>query len=153
MRAIEARSPRTAWATEVRRICAGCFALQAAVGVALWVSLATSDTVRSWVELHPPEPAVTDAFFLADMVVVVASALAAWAIWSEAPWTMAAVGFTAGGIVYPTVYLVSFVAATGKGTVPLAMMIGASAVTLWAGWLVWRLGRQARPPTTGSADG
>lgn len=134
-----ASAPPSVWADGVRRICAACFALQAAVGVALWLALATSDTVRSWVELHPHEPAVTDAFFLADMVVVVASALAAWAIWSDAPWTMAAVGFTAGGIVYPTVYLVSFVAATDKGSVPLAMMVVASSITLVAGWLVWRL--------------
>lgn len=137
----DAPAPSSAWAATSRRIYAGYFALQAVMGIALWVTLGLSDAFRSSFELHAAEPAVTDAFFFADMVVVATSALAAWGLWTEASWTVAAIAFTAGGVIYPTIYLVSFVSATGEGTVPLLVMVGVSVLTVWIGWQVWRLSR------------
>jgi hypothetical protein len=119
------------------------FALQAAFGVLLWVGADLSDVVRSWLELVPERPQVTDAFLPADVVVIASSVLAAWALWRGRPWAMVPVWFTVGGIVYPTVYLIAWVATTDDtGEVALAMMLLASVLCCGAALLAGRSRRQ-----------
>lgn len=134
--------PATRRALPVELAAAGYFGLQAGLGVLLWVGVVTSDAVRSWLELVPAHREVTNAFFPADVVVIVSSALAAWALWRGRPWAMVPVMFTLGGIVYPTAYLVGWRAA-GEGTaaVALGIMLTASALSCGAALLAWR----ARP--------
>jgi hypothetical protein len=122
---------------------AAYFALQAMAGVLLWLGADLSDVVRSWLELVPERPEVTDGFLPADVVVIASSALAAWALWRGRSWAMVPVWFTVGGIVYPTVYLIGWVATTdGTGEVALAMMLLASAGCCRAAVLAWRSRRQ-----------
>jgi hypothetical protein len=135
-----ATTPRPALAG--RRVYAGYLAAQAALGVIWWITLATSGTVRSWFELMPGNHAVMDAFVFADVgVVVVGSAVSAWAIERDAPWAVPAVAFTAGGIVYPTLYLVGWVGFTGEGSPLLAAMLATSTLTVWIAYQVWRARR------------
>ena len=118
---------------------AGYFAMQAVLGVLLWVGVGSSEVVRSWLELVPERPQVTDAFLPADVLVIASSALAAWALWRGRPWAMVPVLFTVGGVVYPTAYLVGWVATTdGTGEVALGIMVTTSALTCGAALLVWR---------------
>ncbi len=99
---------------------AAYFALQAVLGALLWIGVGTADVVRSWLELVPERTQVTNAFLPADIVVIVASALAAWALWRGRSWAMVPVMFTVGGVVYPTVYLIGWVTTTeGTGEVAL----------------------------------
>ena len=80
-----------------------------------------------------------DAFVFADvLVVVVGSLLSAWALRSRAPWTVAVAAFTAGGIVYPTLYLVGWVSFTGAGALCLAIMIPPSILTCWIAYQTYR---------------
>ena len=140
--------PMTTTATErspappvlpVEAAAAAYFALLATLGVLLWVGAATSSIVRSWLELVPERPQVTDAFLPADLVVIASSALAAWALWRGRTWAIVPVLATLGGIVYPTAYLAGWVATTeGTGEVALAIMLAASALTGGAAVLVWR---------------
>lgn len=125
------------------RLYAGYLGVQAAAGILVWVIVAVSATAREWVELSETQAQVTDAFFLADMVVVAASALSAVAVWNRWSSALVLTAFTAGGVVYPTVYLLAWVSSTdGKGTVPLALMVAVSTLTLWALAGVWRGARQ-----------
>jgi hypothetical protein len=118
---------------------AAYFVLQAAFGVLLWVGADASDVVRSWLELVSERPQVTDGFLPADAVVIASSALAAWALWRGRSWAMVPVWFTVGGIVYPTVYLVGWVATTdGTGEIALAMMLLASVLCCGAALVAWR---------------
>jgi hypothetical protein len=128
-----------------KRVYAGYLALQAVLGVVWWITLAASGTVRSSFELMPEKHAVMDAFVFADIaVVVVGSAVGAWAIEREAPWAVPVVWFTAGGIVYPTLYLLGWVSFTGVGSPLLAAMVAVSTLTCWVAWQVWRGARPVR---------
>lgn len=121
------------------RIFAGYMALQAAAGVGFWVLLRASGTVRGWIELLPAEHAVTDAFLFADLAVgVVGSALSAWGLWAGRRWALPAVAFTTGGIIYPTLFLLSWVAYTGEGTPCLAVMVPPSILSTWVLVQTWR---------------
>jgi hypothetical protein len=123
---------------------AGYFAMQAVLGVLLWVGVGSSEVVRSWLDLVPERPQVTDSFLPADVLVIASSALAAWALWRGRPWAMVPVLFTVGGVVYPTAYLVGWVATTeGTGEVALGIMVTTSALTCGAALLVWRARRRA----------
>ncbi|MCU0270448.1 MAG: hypothetical protein MUF83_17620 [Acidimicrobiales bacterium] len=136
--------PTVGVATPTATAAAVYFALQAVAGVVLWIGVAVSDQVRSWLELVPARPEVTDAFFPADVVVIVSSALAAWALWRARPWALVPVWCTVGGVVYPTVYLGAWVASTeGSGDVALGIMVVTSALSCGAAVLVWRAGRHA----------
>jgi hypothetical protein len=127
------------------RVFAGYMALQAVVGVLFWTGLAASSQIRETFELLPSHHPVTDAFILADMVVGVGgSALAAWGLWSDARWTVPVVAFTTGGIVYPTLFLVCWVAMAGTGAATLAIMIPPSVLSLYVTWRTWR---SSPPPT------
>jgi len=130
-----------------QRVYAGYLALQAVLGIGWWVLLATSTTVRSGFELMPERHAVMDAFVFADIaVVVVGSAVGAWAITRGSAWAVPIVWFTAGGIVYPTLYLLGWVSFTGVGSPLLAAMVAVSTLTLWVAFQVWRTSRPPPPP-------
>lgn len=122
-----------------RRIYAGYLAVQAVAGVVLWAVFALSGTVRGWFELMPQRHAVMDAFVFADLLLVVGgSALGAWAVSSAKSWAVPVVAFTAGAIVYPTLYLVGWVSFTESGSLCLAIMVPASILTGWVSYQVWR---------------
>ena len=125
-----------------RQVFGGYMALQAVGGIVFWLLLRTSSDVRSWIELMPKEHAVTDAFIAADLFVgVVGSALSAWALWRNDRWAVAVVAFTTGGIVYPTLFLASWVAYTSDGGPCLAVMVPPSILSSWVAYQTWRLSR------------
>jgi hypothetical protein len=123
-----------------QRVFAGYMALQALVGVLFWTALAASPRIRSVFDLMPSHHEVTDAFFLADLLVgVVGSALGAWGLWTAARWTVPVLAFTTGGIVYPTLFLVCWVALAGTGEATLAIMLPPSVLSSWVTWRTWSL--------------
>lgn len=123
-----------------RRVLAGYMVLQAMVGVLFWAALLSSSEVRSVFELMPSHHAVTDAFVLADLLVGVAgSLLAATGLRTGARWAVAAVAFTTGGIVYPTLFLVCWVAMEGTGGACLAIMVPPSVLGVYVTWRAWLL--------------
>ncbi len=127
------------------RIYAAYLALQAGVGLGLWVAYASSNRVRAGFELLASHPAVTDSFVLADLLVaVLGSALSAWALASDRSWAVPVVAFTAGGMAYPTFYLVAWQAFTKTGTASLAIMLLPALITAWIAVATWRSWR-ARP--------
>jgi len=122
-----------------RHVFAGYLAAQAVLGVVWWITLASSGTVRAGFELMGDHHAVMDAFVFADVaVVVVGSAVSAAAIERGSAAAVPAVFFTAGGIVYPTLYLLGWVSFTGTGAPLLAAMFAVSTLTVWVAWQVWR---------------
>jgi hypothetical protein len=133
---------RSAASTTVTRISAGYLGAQAILGIVLWVGLAASSTARSWFELVPGRRAVTDGFRFADLgLIVIGSALGAWALASNRPWATPAVWFTAGAVMYPTVFLIGWVSFTrGVGVVGLAVMVPVSTFTCWVAYQTWRTG-------------
>jgi hypothetical protein len=127
-------------------LCSALMAAQAVVGVLLWSAYFSSDEVRSWFELTPDHPEVTDAFFVADVVIIVSSVVSAWAIRGRRPSAVAAVAFTTGLVLYPTAYLVAWVASTdGVGVAGLIIMIPPAVINPWV------LARTARTSTGGTA--
>jgi hypothetical protein len=123
------------WQATARRVYAGYLVLQGAAGIALWVFLASANTVRELFELVPDRPTVTDSFVLADLLLgVVGSTLAAWALWNGRAWARTALAFTVGALLYPTCYLVIWVALEGTGAVALAVMVVVTSLTSWI-WL------------------
>lgn len=132
-----------------RRLYAGYLAVQAVAGVLLWLVFALSGTVRGWFELMAERHTVMDAFVFADLaLVVVGSALSAWAVATDRQWSVPAVAFTAGAIVYPTLYLVGWVSFTEAGALCLAIMVPAAILTCWVAYQVWRA--TLRPPVRSS---
>jgi polyisoprenoid-binding protein YceI len=120
----------------------GYLIVQAVLGIVFWVALMGSPAVRSWFELMPERREVMDAFVLADVAVVVAgSGLGAWALWTGRRWAVPVVAFTAGGVVYPTLYLVAWTAAAGTGALCLAIMVPVAILTTWIAWQTYRLER------------
>jgi hypothetical protein len=125
-----------------QRVFAGYMGLQATVGVLFWVALLGSSRIRSAFDLMPAEHAVTDAFFLADLLVgVVGSAIAAWGLWAGARWAVPVVAFTTGGIVYPTLFLVCWVAMVGTGEACLAIMLPPTVLSSYVAWRTWVIDR------------
>ena len=124
--------------TPSRRIAAGYFGLQAVAGLVLWTLIATSPTVRSGFDLVEGRPAVTDAYFFADLVAVATSALTAIGAWRQRSWAVVAAAVTLGAVVYPTVYLVAWVALDGTASPALAVMVPTTVLSGWATWLLWR---------------
>ena len=54
-------------------------------------------------------------------------------------WAVPIVAFTAGCVVYPTVYLVGWVSfSRGVGYAGLALMVGVSTLTCWLAYQVWQ---------------
>ncbi len=125
------------------RLYAGFLVAQAACGVALWILFATSTTVRSWFELMPQYHRVMDAFVFADILVVVVGSLAsAYAIDRRATWAVPVVAFTAGGVVYPTLYLLGWVSFAGTGAACLGIMVPTAVLTCWVTYQTWKLSRR-----------
>jgi hypothetical protein len=121
----QARSAAT-W----RSPAAAYLAVQAALGVIWWGLLAASPTVRSWFELLPHRHDALDAFLLADLAVFIGgSAASALTIWTGSRWAVTVTSFTAGGLVYATLYLVAWVVFEGSAAAGVAPMVVASAVT------------------------
>lgn len=121
------------------RVFAAYLVVQAVVGVAFWVGLAVSEDVRELFELVPEVRSVTSAWLLADLVVgVLGSALGAYALWTGARWALPVIAFTTGGIVYPTVMLVSWVLMEDTGLATLTIMVPPSAISLYVTWWTWR---------------
>jgi len=134
-------------AASARAIYAAYLAMQALGGVVLWVLIDNTAFVRSGFELLSGRHAVTDAFFPADLVVIVASAVSSYAVREAKDWALPVLAFTAGGVVYPTVYLLAWVAFTdGPARPALGVMLVVSMLTGWALFGVWRLDRLATPP-------
>jgi hypothetical protein len=123
------------------KIAAGYLAAQAVLGILWWVALTTSTTVRGWFELMPGEAQVMDAFAFADVIVVVGSALGAWGIVADKRWTSAVLWFTAGAIVYPTVYLFGWLSFTSEGGLLLGHMLIVATFTCW---IAYHVGRERR---------
>ncbi len=128
--------------TPLERFALTYLSAQTVLGLLWWLSLATSPAVRGWFELDPGSPEVMDAFVFADViVVVVGSGLSAWGLATGRRWTTALLWFTAGGIVYPTLYLFGWVAFTGNGGPLLGAMLVVSFFTCWIAWQIWRARR------------
>lgn len=138
------------------RLYAGYLYVQALMGVLLWIGFAASATMRSWFELMPEHHAVMDAFVFADLfVVVVGSVVSGWAIDREKSGAVPAVAFTAGAIVYPTLYLLGWVSFAGTGAACLGIMVPAAIFTCWVAYQVWRDSRRSpagSPGSSGSAS-
>lgn len=127
----------------MERLVVAYLATQALAGIALWIGIFTSDTVRSGFEVAETAPAATNAFFPADLVVVAASALGAWAVRRRRAWAPVVVGFALGGVVYPTAFLFAYVTATeGEAAVALAVMVPVSFLTALATWFSWVASRR-----------
>ncbi len=126
--------------TVADQVYAAYYALQAAVGVGLWVLYAASPTMRSSVALVPGHPSVTTAFAYPDLlVIVVGSLLSTWSVARHRRSAVAFTAFTAGAVLYPTVYLIGWLGLsnrTGAGT--LAIMIPPALLSSWIAWQVWR---------------
>src|SRR4051794_8457742 len=97
----------------IAKVHAGYMALQAFGGIVLWMLIDSSSWVRSGFELVPERHAVTNGFFLADLVVIATSILSAWGIHWRRPWAVPMAAATAGGVIYPTSYLIHFVLISG----------------------------------------
>ena len=129
-------------AAPAEKVYVGYLAAQAVLGVLWWLALTLSPTVRRWFELFPGEHEVMDAFVFADvLVVVVGSGFAAWGLAAGKRWTTAVLWFTAGGIVYPTLYLFGWLAFTSEGGLLLGAMVVVSTFTCWIAYHVWRVRR------------
>ena len=114
------------------------FVAQAAVGVFFWFVVTGSDQGRRIFDLLPGHPRVTDAFFAADLLAIAASLVCAWAVGSGAKWAAPAVAFTAGCLVYPTVYLVSWAPHSAGGARCLLIMVPPSVITTWIAVRLWK---------------
>jgi hypothetical protein len=106
-----------------RRTYAGYFLVQAIAGAGFWVLLWTRPGVRGGFEMLEAERAVTSSFLMADLVLGVAgSVVVAVAVLGRRRWSGALALFVAGGIVYATLYILFWVAATGEGPMMLGIM-------------------------------
>lgn len=105
------------------------FAAQAVVGMLLWVLYVVSPKARGWFGLVPRRPQVTESFFLPDLAMIAGSALTARALWAGRRSAAALAAFTAGGMLYPTLYLVQWVALTHVARVVLVMMLPAAVLS------------------------
>jgi hypothetical protein len=135
-----ARDPSTLRpATGIDHLYAGYFALQAVVGIALWVGYAASPALRSWTGLVAGHQAVTSAFAYPDLgLIVLGSLLSAWTIEGRRPSAVPFTALTAGAVLYPTLYLLGWVALTRHtGTGTLAMMLAPALLTSWISYQVW----------------
>ncbi len=108
----------------LRRTYAGYFLIQAITGAGFWALLWWWSGDRAGFEMAMAERAVTNSFLLADLVLgIVGSAVVAAAVLARRRWAPAAACFVAGGIVYATLYIAFWVAATGHAHAMLAVMV------------------------------
>ena len=138
------RAMTAAGTTSMRseRVYAIYLVAQAVCGVLLWVAFALLTGVRSWFELMPANHEVMDAFVFADLlVVVIGSSVSAWAIDTGRTWAVPVIAFTAGAIVYPTLYLIGWVSFAHSGSACLAVMVPTSTLTCWVAYQTWKASR------------
>lgn len=133
MATLTSGAPRSA-ATSMDRALGTYFVAQALVGVVFWSAVQSVDGVRTAIELTDQRAAATDAFFVADLLIVAGSLVTAWALFTGRSWAPAAAWFTAGAVVYPTIFLVGWVAMTGDSAVGLVVMIPPSTITCWVAY-------------------
>lgn len=113
-------------------------AAQAVAGIVFWSLTHGIGAVRAEVDLVAGLPAVTDSFLLPDAAVVLTSAAAAWGVHGRTRWATVVAALTAGGLLYPTLYLVAWVPAAETGVLALAVMVPPTVVTSWITWQLWR---------------
>ncbi|WP_426573796.1 hypothetical protein [Aquihabitans sp. McL0605] len=124
------------------RVYAGYFALQAVAGIGFWVAVAAVPAIRKVFEMSTRQHAVTDSFLFADIAIgIIGSAVASAGIVSKRRWGSAVALFVAGGMVYATIYLVGWVAFTGKGAGLLGLMVVPSTLSVFVAVSAWRLHR------------
>ena len=127
-----------------RRVFSLYLAAQAVAGVLFWMLFHGVDAVRAEIELVAAVPAVTDSFLLADAAVVATSAAAAVGLHRGARWAVVPLALTAGGLLYPTLFLLAWVPAKETGLATLAVMVPPTLLTSWITWQVWRSERPCR---------
>lgn len=127
-----------------RRTLSVYFLVQAAAGFFFWFLVNGSDEGRRIFDLMPGHPRVTDAFFYADLLAIATSLACAWALDHDATWALPIVAFTAGCLVYPTIYLITWAPNSAGGARCLAIMVPPSAITTWITWRLWQQERRHR---------
>jgi hypothetical protein len=137
------RATSTTRSPGVERIFAGYFLLQAIVGVAYWAVLESVPVVRSWIDIAPDRHVIMDAWIFADGLIVVTSLASAWAIERQTSWVVPITAFTAGCVVYPTIFLVAWVSITKVGAGSLLTMVPPSILSSWIAFHVWSVRRGA----------
>jgi hypothetical protein len=125
----------------VERIFAGYFVIQAVVGVAFWIVLETVPSARSLIDIAPDRHVVMDAWIFADGIIVLTSLASAWAIERQTSWVVPITAFTAGCVVYPTIFLVGWVSFTKVGAGSLLTMVPPSIITSWIAFHLWAVRR------------
>ena len=124
------------------RIYAGYFGLQAVTGIGFWVAVATVPAIRRVFEMSTRQHAVTNSYLFADIAIgIIGSAVASAGILAKRRWGSALALFVAGGMVYATIYLVGWVAFTGKGAGLLGLMVVPSTLSTFVAVSAWRLHR------------
>jgi hypothetical protein len=136
---VGSRPATTAPAPGEHDLIAVYFVIQAVVGVALWLVVGLWRPFRALVELVPDHPRVVDAFLLPDIVVIVTGSLAtAWALRSRRGWAPLAAAFTAGAVVYPTVFLAGWFVRGGEGAgAALMVMLPPAICSCWLTVRLW----------------
>jgi hypothetical protein len=122
----------------LKRVYSSYFALQAAVGVFFWFVVTGSDEGRRIFDLLPGQPRVTDAFLLADALAIATSIACAWAFEHESRWVVPLAAFTAGCLVYPTLYLVAWAPHSAGAARCLFIMVPPSVISTWIALRAWR---------------
>ena len=108
----------------LRRTYGGYFLVQAITGAAFWLLLWLRTDDRGGFEMLGAERAVTNSFLLADLVLgIVGSLVVAIGVLTARRWAAGAALFVTGGIVYATLYILFWVAATGDAPAMLAVMV------------------------------
>lgn len=125
----------------IERIFAGYFVLQAVVGVAYWAVFETVPAVRTLIDIAPDRHVVMDAWLFADGITVLVSLASVWAIERQRSWVVPITAFTAGCLVYPTLFLVGWVAFTEVGAGCLLTMVPPSIITSWIAYHLWQARR------------
>lgn len=121
------------------RVYAGYLFVQAVCGILLWVGIATVPAFRSGFELLTDHPDVTTAFAVPDLaLIVVGSALGGWGVLRRSSWAVPVVCATAGCVLYPTVFLIGYVAMGGAGAGGLGVMFLVSAAMGWVTVQIYR---------------
>lgn len=106
------------------RLVALYFAAQAAVTAGWWLSLQLAPAVRSAFELDRANHAVLDAFFPADLTVIICgSSLAAVAFARRWPWRRRVAGGVAGGFLYGALFMIGWVLRGGHGALGIPPMV------------------------------
>jgi hypothetical protein len=105
---------------------------QSLLVAAWWLLLAVNPDVRAWFRPAESPDLMLLAFWLADLVCVVAgSAFAAWLVHRRHARRGAALWFTSGAIVYGTLYSMAVTAMSGGEAVwGVALMLLAAVITV-----------------------